>query len=65
MSTIPINDLTHAEKMSLLRDLKESYYLGASRVKFRERDVSFRSRLDMKAIIDELEAEVSLVNVGM
>lgn len=51
--------LTADEKAQLLRDLKEAYYLGAMRVKFRERDVSYRNRADMKAIIDELEAELS------
>lgn len=50
---------TPEEKRELLRDLKEAYYLGATRVKFRERDVSYRNRADMKAIIDELEAELN------
>lgn len=56
-----IDDLTFTpeEKRSFLRDLKEAYYLGATRVKFRERDVSYRNREDMKAIIDELEAELN------
>lgn len=49
---------TPEEKFSFLRDLKSAYYFGATRVKFRERDVSYRSREDMKAIIDQLEAEV-------
>ncbi|MEN5275769.1 hypothetical protein ABE527_02350 [Brucella sp. TWI432] len=49
---------TPEEKFSFLRDLKTAYYLGATRVKFRERDVSYRNREDMKAIIDQLEAEV-------
>lgn len=46
------------EKQALLRDLREAYYLGASRVRFRERDVTYRSRAEMKAIIDELAAEL-------
>ena len=50
---------TPEEKAAFLRDLKEAYWLGATRVKFRERDVSYRNRADMKAIIDELEAEVN------
>lgn len=49
---------TPEEKIIFLRDLKTAYYLGATRVKFRERDVSYRNREDMKAIIDQLEAEV-------
>lgn len=57
----PIDTLlfTPEEKRELLRDLKEAYYLGATRVKFRERDVSYRKREEMKAIIDELEAELN------
>lgn len=51
--------ITAVEKAELLRELKEAYYLGAMRVKFRERDVSYRNRADMKAIIDELEAELA------
>lgn len=54
-----IDTFTPEEKRSFLRDLKEAYYLGATRVKFRERDVSYRNREDMKAIIDELEAQVN------
>lgn len=50
---------TASEKREFLRDLKEAYYLGATRVKFRERDVSYRNRAEMKAIIDELEAELN------
>lgn len=60
MSTVPIpNDLTPEEKQSLLRELKEAYFLGALRVRFRERDVTYRSRAEMKAIIDELTNEVA------
>ncbi len=62
MAEEPENDalsFTPEEKLAFLRDLKEAYYLGATRVKFRERDVSYRSRADMKAIIDELEAEAT------
>lgn len=53
-------NLTADEKAQFLRDLKEAYYLGANRVKFRERDVSYRNRADMKAIIDELESELAV-----
>ena len=58
MAALP-NDLTPDEKAALLRDLRESYYSGASRIRFRERDVTFRSQEEMKAIIDDLAAEVS------
>lgn len=56
---VDVFSFTPEEKLAFLRDLKEAYYLGATRVKFRERDVSYRNRADMKAIIDELEAEVN------
>lgn len=52
-------DLTTEEKRMLLRELKEAYYLGALRVRFNERDVIYRSRAEMKAIIDELEQELA------
>lgn len=57
MNDVVIPTLTPEEKGALLRDLKEAYYLGAKRVRFRERDVTYRSREEMKAIIDELEGE--------
>lgn len=50
---------TPDERAEFLRDLKEAYYTGAVRVRFRERDVTYRSREEMKAIIDELEGVVS------
>lgn len=53
------NDLTPEEKQLLLRELREAYFSGAQRIRFRERDVTFRSREEMKAIIDELTNEVA------
>lgn len=38
-----------------LVDLKKAYFSGASRVKYRDRDTTFRSALEMKDLIDELE----------
>lgn len=57
MSQIP-DGLTTAEKQELLRDLKEAYFSGVTRVRFRERDVIYRSREEMKAIIDDLQQEM-------
>lgn len=57
-TTVIIESLTLEEKAAFLRDLKEAYYLGASRVKFRERDVTYRSRAEMKSIIAELESSL-------
>jgi hypothetical protein len=51
-------DLTTEEKRAFLRDLKEAFYSGVSRVRFRERDVSYRSLADMQKVIDQLEHEV-------
>lgn len=53
-----IDTLTQDEKLLFLRDLKEAYYSGATRVRFRDRDVSYRSLVDMKAIISDLENEI-------
>lgn len=41
--------------LGYLSDLKKAYFSGASRVKYRERDTTFRSKEEMKGIIDELE----------
>lgn len=57
-ATIPIDGLTPAEKAVLLRDLKTAYYSGATRIKFRERDVSYRSLAEMRQIISDLESEM-------
>jgi hypothetical protein len=53
--TPPLDLLTPEEKQGFLRDLKEAYYSGTHRVRFRERDVTYRKLEEMKAIIDELE----------
>lgn len=51
-------DLTIEEKQDLLADLKRSFLLGALRVKAGDRDITYRSREEMKRIIDDLEAEL-------
>ncbi|CCF19154.1 protein of unknown function [Pseudorhizobium banfieldiae] len=58
MAEIVIETLTLEEKVSLLKDLKEAYFSGASRVRFRERDVTYRSAVEMKKIIDQLEGSI-------
>lgn len=58
MTQIIIDTLTLDEKTALLRDLKEAYYSGATRIRFRERDVTYRSVAEMKTIIADLEKEV-------
>lgn len=40
-------------------ELRKAYFSGASRVKYQERDTTFRSKAEMKALIDELEELVS------
>lgn len=52
-------DLTVEEKRELLADLKRSYLLGAFRVRAGDRDITYRSREEMKRIIDDLEAELN------
>lgn len=42
-----------------LLELKKAYFSGAERVKYRERDTTFRSLDDMKKLIDELEGALN------
>lgn len=58
MSEIVVDGLSLTEKQDLLKDLKAAYYTGAYRIKFRERDVTYRSAEDMRRIITELEQEL-------
>jgi hypothetical protein len=55
MAEIVIETLTLEEKLLFLRDLREAYYSGATRVRFRDRDVTYRSIAEMKIIIGDLE----------
>ncbi|TAA54624.1 phage head-tail joining protein [Shinella sp. JR1-6] len=59
MSGISLDGIPEEERASLLRDLKEAYFLGALRVRFRERDVTYRSRAEMRQIIADLEGAVA------
>ena len=52
-------DWTAEEKAEFLKDLKEARWSGASRVKFRERDVTYRSDAELKAAIDDLESQIN------
>lgn len=54
-----VSDLTTEERSQLLRDLKIARFSGAKRVKFRERDVTYRTDDEMKAAIEALEAEIT------
>ncbi len=53
------DNLTVAEKQQLLTDLKEAYYSGAKRIRFRERDVTYQSADDMFEAIGRLEDELN------
>lgn len=62
-----MSELTTEEKQELLRELREARYSGVLRVKFRERDVTYRSDAELKKAISDLEAELnpkSKRNVG-
>lgn len=52
-------DWTLEEKTQFLMDLKEARWSGANRVKFRERDVTYRSDAELKAAIDDLTNELA------
>lgn len=52
------------EKMKLqLADLKSIRWGGANRVKFNERDVTYRSDLELQAAIKDLEGEIESADV--
>ncbi|QPC87135.1 hypothetical protein GA830_10560 [Mesorhizobium sp. NBSH29] len=53
------DELTVDEKKTMLRDLRIARYSGAKRIKFRERDVTYRTDEEMKIAIESLEAEIS------
>lgn len=53
-----IGDLTREEKIKFLRDLKEARLSGVSRVKFKERDVTYRSDAEMARVIADLERQL-------
>lgn len=54
-----MSDLTTAEKQQLLADLKTARFSGAKRVKFRERDVTYRSDAELLKAISDLENELA------
>lgn len=54
MSNPFIDSLTPEERQEFLRDLSEAYYSGVQRVRFRERDVTYRSLAEMKKVLDDL-----------
>ena len=54
-----MSDLTLEEKQQLLRDLKIARYTGARRIKFRERDVTYRTDEDLRRAIADLEDEIA------
>ena len=51
--------LTIEERRALLKEIKEAYFSGALKVKFREREVIYRSREEMLGIISDLENDVT------
>lgn len=59
MTDIVIETLTPDEKLVLLKDLEEAYYSGTTRVRFRDRDVSYRSLAEMKQIMLDLKGNIA------
>lgn len=53
------SDWTSEEKAQFLKDLKEARWSGANRVRFRERDVTYRSDAELQAAIDDLTKELN------
>lgn len=59
--------ITEAERpyyLGYLIELRKVYFSGASRVKYRDRDTTFRSQAEMKAIIDELDGALNPVTTA-
>jgi hypothetical protein len=52
------SDLTLEEKQQLLRDLKTARFSGAKRIRFRERDVTYRTDEELRKAIEDLEGEI-------
>lgn len=51
--------LTLDEKREMLRELKRARYSGALRVKFNDRDVTYKSEAEMQSAIKALENELA------
>lgn len=59
MSNPWIATLSPEEKAELLKEISTAYFSGARRVRFRDRDVEYRSLEEMKRAIDELGDQVT------
>jgi len=56
----PVNEVTTLEeKLAFLRSLEEAYYSGVTRVRFRERDVTYRSLDEMEKVITRLKDAIA------
>lgn len=58
-----LSGLSTADKEELLKNLQEALYSGLSRVKFRERDVTFQSAAEMRKTIADIEASLGVSKV--
>lgn len=58
MSDISLG-LTPEEKQALLAELQEAYFSGVSKVRFKEREVTYRSLTEMKQVIDDLTVAIT------
>jgi hypothetical protein len=54
-----MSELTLEEKQQLLKDLKTARFSGAKRVRFRERDVTYRTDEELRKAIDDLENDIA------
>lgn len=61
---IVITENNRAYFEGYLLDLQKAYFSGASRVKYRDRDTTFRSKEEMKGIMDELEEALNPVTTA-
>lgn len=46
------------EKKALLKEIKKSLYEGALKVKFKDREIEYRTVAEMKQIISTIEGEI-------
>lgn len=51
--------LSDTEKQELLTELERAKYSGTLRVRFRDRDVTYRSLEELDKVIDDLKDQIS------
>jgi hypothetical protein len=56
--------MTLEEKKEMLQELQRAYYSGASRIKFKDREIEYKSQSEMKKVISDLKIEIGEKSKG-